>query len=313
MDKRTPIIIDCDPGHDDAIMLMLAVGCRQFDIRAVTTCAGNQTQDKTLLNALRVLTLIGEEVPVYRGCEKPLFRNLVIGDYVHGESGIDGTELPAPGFAAKTGSAIAAIAAILEKATEQITIVATGPLTNIASLFLAFPELKPKIKQLVLMGGGITRGNYTPLAEFNIYIDPEAAAIVFNASVPLVMCGLDVTHKALFFEEDIERFRGMGNRTGKAVAELVQFFSVFYRSNRPELVGGAALHDPCTIAWLLEPSLFKSKPCFVDVETQGKLTTGATVVDFYNLLKRQPNTEVIYDVDREAFVNLLFASIQSLP
>ena len=313
MGKRIPLLIDCDPGHDDAIMLMLAFGSRQFDIKAVTTCAGNQTQDKTLLNTLRVLTLIGEQVPVYRGFEKPLFRELIIGDYVHGKSGIDGTELPPPGFSATAGSAINAIAAVLTNSEEPITIVATGPLTNIAAFLLSSPHLKSKIKQIVLMGGGITRGNYTPLAEFNMYIDPEAASIVFNAGVPLVMCGLDVTHKALFFQEDIDRFRNMGNNTGRTVAELVQFFSVFYRNNRPELGGGAALHDPCTIAWLLDPKIFKSKLCHVDVETKGNLTSGATVVHFYNLLKKQPNTEVIYDVDRQAFTDLLYNTIKTMP
>ncbi len=313
MDTRPPIIIDCDPGHDDAIMLMLAFGSRKFDIRAVTTSAGNQTQQKTLVNTLRILTLIGEQADVYRGNEKPLFRDLIIADYVHGESGLDGTDLPEPGFSPQAESAVQAIARLLAASEEKITIVATGPLTNIAGFLLMFPHLKMKIEKIVLMGGGISRGNYTPLAEFNIYIDPEAASIVFNAGVPVVMCGLDVTHKALFFEEDIELFRNIGNRTGRTVAELVKFFSVFYRKNRPELGGGAALHDPCTIAWLLAPGIFKSRHCHVDIEVAGKFTTGATVVDFYDLLKKPPNVEVVYDVDRLAFRELLYNVIKTLP
>ena len=313
MHKRLPVIIDCDPGHDDAIMLMLAFGSKRFDIKAVTISAGNQTQDNTLRNALRILTLIGEQPPVYRGSEKPLFRDLIIADYVHGKTGLDGTDLPEPAFKPGEGSAIHAIGHIIKTSTEKITLVATGPLTNIAGFLLLFPSLKSKVKEIVLMGGSMSRGNYTPVAEFNIYVDPEAASIVFNSGIPIVMCGLEVTHKALFFKEDIELFRSIGNKTGKAIAELVDFFSVFYRANRPELGGGAALHDPCTIAWLIDPSIFKSKPCHVDVEVAGELTTGATVVDFYNLLKLEPNTEVVYDLDRHAFVKLLHDTIKTLP
>lgn len=313
MHTRLPIIIDCDPGHDDAIMLMLAFGCKLFDIKAVTISAGNQTQDNTLRNALRILTLIGEQPPVFRGSESPLFRDLIIADYVHGKTGLDGTDLPEPGFETGEGSAIHAIGRIIKSSKEKITIVATGPLTNIAGFLLLFPALKSKVEKIVLMGGSMSRGNYTPLAEFNIYVDPEAASIVFNSGIPIVMCGLEVTHKALFFKEDIELFRTIGNKTGKVVAELVDFFSVFYREHRPELGGGAALHDPCTIAWLINPSMFQSKPCHVDVEVSGELTTGATVVDFYNLLKLEPNTEVVYDLDRAAFVKLLYDTVKSLP
>lgn len=313
MHTRIPVIIDCDPGHDDAIMLMLAFGSRQFDIKAVTTSAGNQTQEKTLHNTLRVLTLIGEQPHVYRGSDKPLLRDLIIAEYVHGKTGLDGTHLPEPGFAPKEESAINAIGSIVDKCTDQITIIATGPLTNIAGFLLLFPHLKNKLKKVVLMGGSIFRGNYTPHAEFNIYVDLEAAFIVFNAGIPVVMCGLEVTHKALFFEEDIALFRSIGNKAGKAVAELVDFFSLFYSQNRPELGGGAALHDPCTIAWLISPAIFKSKPCHVDIETTGKFTSGATVVDYYNLLKKVPNAEVVYDVDRDAYVKLLYDTIATLP
>ncbi|MEO6731278.1 MAG: nucleoside hydrolase [Ferruginibacter sp.] len=313
MGTRTPLIIDCDPGHDDAIMLMLAFGSKIFDIKAVTISAGNQTLDNTLRNALSILTLIGEQPPVYRGSEKPLFRDLIIADYVHGKTGLDGTDLPLPGFEPEEGSATHAIGRIVEASKQKITIVVTGPLTNIAGFILLFPSLKSRIEKIVLMGGSMSRGNYTPVAEFNIYVDPEAASIVFNSGIPIVMCGLEVTHKALFFQEDIELFRLTGNKSGRVVAELVDFFSVFYRKHRPELGGGAALHDPCTIAWLMNPAMFQSKQCHVDVEVSGELTTGATVVDFYNLLKIQPNTEVVYDLDRKAFVQLLYDTIKTLP
>lgn len=313
MTNRLPLIIDCDPGHDDAIMLMLAFGCKLFDIRAVTISAGNQTQDNTLHNALRILTLIGEQPPVFRGAEKPLQRDLIIADYVHGKTGLDGTDLPEPGFSAREETAVDAIAKTLQEADQKITLVATGPLTNIAGFLLKYPALKPRIEKIVLMGGSISRGNFTPLAEFNIYVDPEAASIVFNSGVPIVMFGLEVTHKALFFQDDIELFRAIGNKTGKAIAELVDFFSVFYRQHRPELGGGAALHDPCTIAWLIDPTMFQSKPCHVDVELTGTFTTGATVVDFYNLLQLPPNADVMFDVDRGAFVKLLYDTVSMLP
>lgn len=311
---KIPVIIDCDPGHDDALMLMLAYGSGRFDIKAVTISAGNQTQAKTLQNALKVLTLIGAtDIPVYHGADKPLFRELVIADYVHGETGLDGPSLPVPVMQPQPISAVEGIAAILSASETPITIVPTGPLTNIATFLLAYPHLKDKIERISLMGGGIFRGNMTPLAEFNIYADPEAAAIVFKAGVPITMCGLDVTHKALVFQKDIELLRSLGNQTGKAAADLMDFFSIFYRENRVELNGGAALHDPCAIAWLMNPGIFTTKSCYVDVETKGELTRGATVVDFYNTLQMEPNATVAYDIDRDAFMDMLFNAIKALP
>lgn len=311
--KKRPIIIDCDPGHDDAVMLMLAIGSDLFDIKAITTSAGNQTQAKTLKNALKIMALAGTDIPVYKGADKPLFRELIIADYVHGEMGMDGPSLPEPTLQPEPLSAVEAIAAILTESEETITLVPTGPLTNIATFLLAYPHLKDKVERISIMGGGAFRGNMTPTAEFNIYVDPEAAAIVFGSGVPITMCGLDVTHKALVFQEDIERFRGIGNQSGKVVAELMDFFSIFYRQERPELGGGAALHDPCAIAWLIDPSLFESRSCFVDVETTGKLTTGTTVVDFFNVLKKAPNVEFVYDVDREGYLNLIYDAVKKLP
>ncbi len=311
---KLPVIIDCDPGHDDAIMLMLAVGSGRFDIRAVTCSAGNQTQDKTLRNTLNVLSLIGADLKVFRGCDKPLFRNLIIADYVHGETGLDGPEFPKqPNLSAQSISAVEGMAQILAESDDKITIVPTGPLTNIATFLLAYPHLKHKIKRISLMGGGIFRGNITPVAEFNIFVDPEAAEIVFGSGVPITMCGLDVTHKALVYQEDIDRFRAIGNKTGLAAAQLMDFFSIYYRRERPELNGGAALHDPCALAWLIVPELFESKPCYVTVETQGKYTSGATVADFYNALKKPPNAEVVYDIDRPKYIDLLYDAIKVLP
>ncbi len=311
--KKIPVIIDCDPGHDDALMLMLAYGSGRFDIKAVTTSAGNQTQDKTSLNAIKVLTLIGATIPVYRGCEKPLFRDLLTADHVHGESGLDSPTLPAPGFDIEPLTAVEGMAQILTHSAEKITLVPTGPLTNIATLLLAHPHLKEKIELISLMGGCISTGNMTPLAEFNIYVDPEAASIVFKSGIPITMCGLDVTHKALVFQEDIELLSSINNQSGRAAADLLEYFSIFYRNNRTELEGGAALHDPCAIAWLMNRDMFKSKPCFVDVELSGKLTTGTTMVDFYDVLHKTPNAEVVYDIDRKKYITMLYEAIKNLP
>ena len=311
--KKVPILIDCDPGHDDAVMLMLAIGSNLFDIKAITTSAGNQTQAKTLKNALKILHLLETDIPVYKGCDKPLFRNLIIADHVHGEMGLDGPSLPEPTKQPEPQSAVEAMARILTDSPEKITIVPTGPLTNIATFLLAYPHLKSKIERISLMGGGAFRGNMTPTAEFNIYVDPEAAAVVFASGVPITMCGLDVTHKALVFQEDIDRFRAIGNRTGQVVADLMDFFSIFYRRERPELNGGAALHDPCAIAWLIDPTMFTSKPCYVAVETTGTLTTGTTVVDFFDVLKQPANADVVYDIDRERYMSLIYEAVQKLP
>lgn len=311
--KKIPVIIDCDPGHDDALMLMLAFGSGLFDVKAVTTSAGNQTQDKTLANTLKILSLIGADVPVYRGCEKPILRNLVIDDSVHGESGLHGIAWVVSAFQPESISAVEGIARILSESETKITIVPTGPLTNIAAFLLAFPNLKDRIERISLMGGGIFRGNMTPLAEFNIYADPEAAAIVFAAGIPVTMCGLDVTHKAVVFQKDIDLFRAIGNKSGEAAANFLEFYSRFYRKNRIELEGGAALHDPCAIAWLINPDMFKTKSCYVAVETKGELTSGATVVDFYNVLKKVPNTEVAYDINREEYIKMLTDAIRRLP
>ncbi|MCF2447762.1 nucleoside hydrolase [Dyadobacter sp. CY345] len=311
--KKIPVIIDCDPGHDDALMLMLAFGSGVFDIKAVTTSAGNQTQDKTLANTLKILSLIGANVPVYRGAETPLFRNLVIDENVHGESGLHGVEFIEATLQAENQTAVEGIATIISESKEKITIVPTGPLTNIAAFLLAFPNLKNRIERISLMGGGIFRGNMTPLAEFNIYADPEAASIVFKSGIPITMCGLDVTHKAVVYQKDIDLFRAIGNKSGQAAAGFLEFYSVFYRENRVELEGGAALHDPCAIAWLINPDMFTSKFCYVEVETKGELTSGATVVDFYNVLNRKPNAEVCYDIKRDEFIEMLAAAIKNLP
>lgn len=300
-----PIILDCDPGHDDAIALILALASPELELKAVTTSAGNQTPEKTLRNALRILTLLQRsDIPVAGGAVKPLMRELIIADNVHGESGLDGPELPEPNFAPQQCNAIALIAKTLRESAEPVTIVATGPLTNIALLLTSHAELRPKIARIVIMGGAAGLGNWTPAAEFNIYVDPEAAEIVFQSGLPIVMAGLDVTHRAQIMSEDIERFRQLGNPVAAVVADLLDFFMEYHKQEKWGFQG-APLHDPCTIAWLIKPSMFTCVERWVGVETQGKYTQGMTVVDYYGLTNNAPNTTVMMDIDRQAFVDLL--------
>ncbi|MFM7944729.1 pyrimidine-specific ribonucleoside hydrolase RihA [Hafnia paralvei] len=304
-----PIILDCDPGHDDAIALILALASPELELKAVTTSAGNQTPDKTLRNALRILTLLQRsDIPVAGGAVKPLMRELIIADNVHGESGLDGPDLPEPNFAPQTCNAVELIAQTLRASQQPVTVVATGPLTNIALLLTSHPELHAKISRIVIMGGAAMLGNWTPAAEFNIYVDPEAAEVVFQSGLPIVMAGLDVTHRAQIMSEDIERFRHLGNPVADVVADLLDFFMEYHKQEKWGFQG-APLHDPCTIAWLIKPEIFTCVDRWVGVETQGKYTQGMTVVDYYSLTANQPNTTVMMNVDRQAFVDLLVERI----
>ena len=300
-----PIILDCDPGHDDAIAMVLALASPELDVKAITASAGNQTPDKTLRNVLRMLTLLGrQDIPVAGGARKPLMRELIIADNVHGESGLDGPALPEPDFTPQACTAVELMAKTLRESPQPVTIVATGPQTNVALLLNSHPELHDKIARSVLLGGAMVLGNWQPAAEFNIYVDPEAAEIVFQSGIPVVMAGLDVTHRAQLHGLDIERFRQLGNPVATIVAELLDFFMEYHKDAKWGFTG-APLHDPCTIAWLLKPELFTSVERWVGVETQGKYTQGMTVVDYYFLTGKQPNTTVLLDIDRERFVDLL--------
>ena len=307
---KIPVIMDCDPGHDDAIALILAHASDLIDIQAVTTVAGNQTVEKTTLNALKILSFIGAEVPVAKGAAKPLLRNLIIAPEVHGDSGLDGPDIPEPTLNTVKESAIELIAKTLKNSDKKVTLVPTAALTNIAHFLITYPELKDKIERISLMGGSCFGGNWTPSAEFNILVDPEAADIVFKSGIPITMSGLDVTHKAIITLDDCERFRQIGNKTGVLVAELLDHFVKFHIDNFD--FEGSPLHDPCAVAWLINPLLFKSRMCHVDIETQGKFTTGATVVDYWNVLKKDKNVEVLFDIDRKGFVELLAENIEKL-
>ncbi|HEH9403787.1 TPA: pyrimidine-specific ribonucleoside hydrolase RihA [Aeromonas bestiarum] len=306
-----PVILDCDPGHDDAIALILALASPELKVLAVTTSAGNQTPDKTLNNALRILTLLGrDDIPVAAGAPKPLARELIIADNVHGESGLDGPKLPDPAFAPQAMTGLELMAKCLRESPEPVTLVPTGPLTNIALLLAAHPELKSRIARIVLMGGAAGAGNWTPAAEFNIYVDPQAADMVFKSGIPITMCGLDVTHEAQVMDEDIARVRAIANPVAQCVAGLLDFFMIYHRDPKWGFAG-APLHDPCTIAWLLAPELFHGVECRVDIETSGTHTTGMTVVDRYGLTGKAANALVLLGLDRAGFIDLLVERLRA--
>jgi len=307
---KIPVIMDCDPGHDDAIALILAHASDKIDIKAVTTTAGNQTIEKTTLNALKIMTFLEANVPVGMGCSKPLFRDLIIAPEVHGETGLDGPVLPEEVYNKSELHAVELMAKTIKECKDKITIVPTGALTNVALLLLTYPELKNRIERISLMGGACWGGNWTPSAEFNILVDPEAAQIVFQSGIPIIMSGLDVTHKALIKKEDTERFRNIGTKAGVLVAELLDFFAKFHDETSD--FDGSPLHDPCAVAWLIDPTLFTTKMCHVDIETKGTFTTGSTVVDYYDVQKKEKNTEVLFDIDRERFINLLAKHLKEL-
>ncbi|KRK35932.1 pyrimidine-specific ribonucleoside hydrolase RihA [Levilactobacillus parabrevis] len=305
------IIMDCDPGHDDALAMMLALASPEIDLLAVTSSAGNQTPEKTLNNAMRLLTLMHhQEIPVAGGNRTPLMQPLETAGNVHGKSGLDGADLPDPDFAVQDMTAIELIAKTLRESDDPVTLVVTGPMTNIALFLRVYPELKGKIDRIVFMGGAMGLGNWTPSVEFNIYVDPEAAKIVLNAGIPLTMAPLNVTHKAQILKPEIAAIGEINNPVANAFQGLLNFFEV-YHENPKWGFKGAPLHDPCTIAWLLHPEMFESELMNVDVETQGELVRGETVCDYYELTGKPKNTDVLLDIDRPAFIQLIMDSLKT--
>ena len=274
--KKIPIILDGDPGHDDAIAWVYAHGCGLFDILAVTSVGGNQTIEKTTYNSLRVCTLIGLHAPVVRGCYHPLNTEQMNAPTVHGESGLDGPALPEPAFDVEPISGIELWAQVIRNCKEKVTIVSTGPLTNTAAFLLAHPELKDRIERISLMGGGLLFGNWTPAAEFNILVDPEAAKIVFESGVPILMSGIDVTEKALIKPADFERIRALNNPVSDIVWQWLEFFYQFHKTMGYE---GAPMHDPCAVMVLTHPEIFTIRDFYVQIETCGDLCKGATIPD----------------------------------
>jgi inosine-uridine nucleoside N-ribohydrolase len=300
----TRVLLDCDPGHDDAIALLLALASPEVELLGVTTVAGNQTLPKTTANALRVLEHVGhEEIPVAAGADRPLVRELDVAAHVHGESGLDGPDLP-PAHGSPLG--VHAVDFLAERVAGA-TLVAVGPLTNVALLLALHAGARPD--RIVLMGGAIAEGNVTPAAEFNIWADPEAAARVFDSGVDVTMVGLDVTHKALFTPTLADELRSSG-KAGKLVAELFDFYHGFHE--RTYGFPGSPIHDALALAHVLDAGLLETRHRNVAVDCESELCRGRTVVDLWQRTGREPNAHVAIDVDADAFLRLLVERIALL-
>jgi purine nucleosidase len=307
------VIIDCDPGHDDALAILLALGSPdELEVLALTVVAGNVPLTLTEKNARKVCELAARpDLPVYAGCARPLVRELVTAEYVLGKSGLDGPELPEPQMPLGPAHAVDAMIELLRShPAGTITLCPTGPLTNIAMALRKAPDIAPRIREIVLMGGAIGEGNITPAAEFNVYVDPHAAKAVFEAGVPLVMHGLDVTHQALVTPPRLQAIRRLDTPLSRTVVGLLEFYNL-YETKRGR--AGAPLHDPCVIGYLLDPRLFRGRACHVAIETRGEHTLGRTVVDWSGRSSHRPNATVINEIDADGFFALLTERLARLP
>ena len=306
------VILDCDPGHDDALAILLACASPSLEVLGVTTVAGNAGLASTTRNALRILTLLERtDIPVAAGADRPLVRVPFIQPVFHGESGLDGAELPEPAITARPETAIELVAALVRASAAPVTLVPTGPLTNIALFLRAFPALRDRIGAISLMGGSLGSGNTTASAEFNIWQDPEAAAIVFGSGIPILMAGLDVTHRALVLPADVARLEGLGTKTGRIFADLMRFFAIHHRNRYGW--DGPPIHDAVAVGVLVAPWLVTRRPMRIDVETGDGLTRGRTVGDEEGIAGRPPNAEVGVDLDREAFLDLVIDAVARFP
>jgi inosine-uridine nucleoside N-ribohydrolase len=302
----TKILLDCDPGHDDAIALLLALASPELELLGVTTVAGNQTLDKTTANAIRVLEFVGRgDAPVAAGADRPLVRPQYVASYVHGETGLDGPDLPAAQAEPLDRHAVDFLADKIREHDGGVTLVPTGPLTNVALLLALHPDARPE--RIVLMGGAIAEGNVTPAAEFNIWADPEAAARVFAGGLDVTMVGLDVTHKALFTSAHVGRLAG---RVGRMVAELLEFYGHFHK----EVYGfdGSPIHDAVAVAHVIRDDLVKTEHLNTEIDVESELCRGRTVVDVWRRSGREPNSHVAVDIDADGFLDLLIERLNSL-
>jgi purine nucleosidase/pyrimidine-specific ribonucleoside hydrolase len=299
----TRVILDCDPGHDDALAILLAAADpAAIDLRAITTVAGNQTLAKTTLNARRICTVAGiTGVPIAAGADRPLAQEPLIADGIHGESGLDGPDFPPPTVEVDPRGALAVATEVLREPT---TIVATGPLTNVATLLARGVD---NVDRIVLMGGSTGRGNMAPLAEFNIFADPEAAAAVFGSGVPITMCSLDVTHQALATPEVLRRIADIGTPLARICHQLLTFFAGTYR----EVFGfeSPPVHDPVAVAAVIDPTIVSVRPANVEIELAGTYTRGATVVDLERVTGRRPNVDVATALAVDRFWDLMVSAI----
>lgn len=306
------IILDCDPGHDDAIALLLAHGSPAIELVAITTVAGNQTLEKVTRNALAVATIGGiTDVPIAAGAGVPLVRPQIIAEDIHGDSGMDGPELPTPTVELDDRHGVdLIIETIMSHEPGEITLVPTGPLTNIAMAVQREPAIVDRVAEVVLMGGGYSKGNTTPAAEFNILVDPEAASVVFNAAWQVTMVGLDLTHQAVATPDVIKRFAALGTEPGQFVVELLEFFGRMYK--QAQGFDAPPVHDACAVAQVIDSSVMVVQPAHVVVELAGTYTAGMTVTDFFGRDGVPRRTLVATELDRTKFWNLVVDAIAAV-
>jgi purine nucleosidase len=303
--RPRPIIIDCDPGQDDALAILLALASpEELEVLAVTAVAGNVPLPLTEKNARKIVELAGRhDIPVHAGCDRPLQRDLVTAEYVHGRTGLDGAELPEPERPLADAHAVDAIIRALRARPGTVTLCPLGPLTNVATAIRRAPDIVSHIREIVLMGGAIGEGNITPAAEFNIFADPHAAQIVFESGVKLTMLGLDVTHQVLATPERVRAIAELDTAVSRAIVGLLEFYNIYDQTKRGR--PGAPMHDPCVIAYLLRPELFAGRDCHVVVETMGEHTLGRTVVDWSSRGRGTANATVVNQVNPDGFFALL--------
>ena len=303
---KRAIIIDTDPGQDDAIAVLLALASEELDVLGITAVAGNVPLNLTQTNARKICELAGRsDMRVFAGAQRPLVRPLVTAEYVHGKTGLDGPQLPEPTMPLQDGFAVDfLIHTVRSRSDQSVTLCPLGPLTNIALALVQAPDIAPKIREIVLMGGGFFEGgNVTPAAEFNIYVDPHAATTVFEAGIPIVMAPLDCTHKALTTRARVAALRAKQTPVCDAAADLIDFFERFDEDKYG--TDGGPLHDPCVIAYLLKPELFSGRMCNVSVETTSELTMGMTVIDWWGVTNLPKNALVLGNVDADGFFALI--------
>lgn len=307
----TPVILDCDPGHDDAMAILLTRANPALQLLAITTVAGNATLDKTTVNAGRVCTLAGiTDVPLAAGCDRALGGDLARAGHVHGESGLDGAAFAEPPVPPRAEHAVELMHRLLTEHPEPVTLLAVGPLTNVATLFRHHPQDRERVREVVIMGGTTGRGNYTPYAEFNIVADPEAAAEVVGSGVRLRMHGLNVTHQAQATPDVLARIRELGSPLAEVCSELLTFYGDRYR----QLGGfdGPPLHDPVAVAGVIDPEIATYVEAPLAIEVRGEHTRGATVVDLDGHTGRPPNAAVALALDRQRFWALMLGAIAEL-
>ena len=306
--NREKIILDCDPGHDDAVAMMIAAISPKIDLLGITVVAGNQKLEKTVKNALKVCNHLNLNIPVYSGMSRPMIREQVIADDIHGETGLDGPVFEEVKIEIEKKHAVNFIIDTLMNSEEKITLVPTGPLTNIAMAMRFEPRIIEKIKRIILMGGAYQLGNITPAAEFNILADPDAAHVVFTSGIDLTMMGLDLTRQAQATSEVIDKIKSLNNKASELFVDLMEFFA----STQKEVFGWPAppVHDPTTIAYIIDPSCIEVKPMFCEVEIWSERSYGRTLCDYFGILKKKPNVDVAVKLDFDKFWNIIYENLK---